>query len=70
MKPSLLYTFFILILIQTGFTQNIRGKIIDSKTGESIPYANIRVNESENLVSNGKGFFTLSENNRTDEIFR
>lgn len=67
MKPSLLYTFFILILFHTGFAQNIRGKIIDSKTGESIPYANIKVNESENLVSNGEGYFTLSENNSRDE---
>lgn len=67
MKPSLLYAFFTLFLIQTGFAQNIRGKIIDSNTGESIPYANIRVNESENLVSNGEGYFTLSENNSRDE---
>ncbi len=68
MKSSLLlYPFFILSLFQTGFAQNIRGKIIDSKTGESIPYANIRVNESENLVSNGEGYFTLSESNSQDE---
>ena len=67
MKPSLLYTFFILFSFQLGIAQNIKGKIIDSKTGESIPYANIKVNESENLVSNAEGYFTLSEKNSTDE---
>lgn len=67
MKPNLLYTFFILILFHTGFAQNIRGKIIDSNTGESIPYANIRVNESENLVSNGEGYFSLSESSSQEE---
>jgi hypothetical protein len=34
---------------------------------ESIPYANIKVNETENLVSNAEGYFTLSENNSRDE---
>jgi hypothetical protein len=47
--------------------QNIKGKIIDAKTGESIPYANIKVNETENLVSNAEGYFMLSENNSRDE---
>jgi hypothetical protein len=67
MKPSLLYTFFILFFFHLGIAQNIKGKIIDSKTGESIPYANIKVNGSENLVSNAEGYFNLSENNSSDE---
>ncbi|WP_367771130.1 carboxypeptidase-like regulatory domain-containing protein [Flavobacterium sp. WC2421] len=67
MKPNFFTTLFTLLMIQLGFAQNIKGKIIDSTTGESIPYANIKVNESENLVSNAEGFFTLSEKNSTDE---
>jgi hypothetical protein len=47
--------------------QNIKGKIIDANR-ESIPYANIKVNETENLVSNAEGYFMLSENNSRDEI--
>jgi hypothetical protein len=43
-------------------SQNITAKIVDSSTGESIPYANILVNNSENLISNAEGYFTLSEN--------
>src|SRR5690606_2079179 len=36
-------------------------KVIDSATGESIPYANVSINNSENLVSNAEGFFTVPE---------
>jgi hypothetical protein len=46
--------------------QNIKGKIIDAKPGKH-PYANIKVNETENLVSNAEGYFMLSENNSRDE---
>jgi hypothetical protein len=67
MRQALINSFFVLFLFQAGVAQNIKAKIIDSKTGESISYANIRVNESENLVSNAEGYFTLSENNSRDE---
>lgn len=66
MKQNQIVAFFI-ILTQVVFAQNITGKIIDSKTGESIPYASIQVNHSENLISNTEGYFTLSEKNSTDE---
>ncbi|UQD56470.1 carboxypeptidase-like regulatory domain-containing protein [Flavobacterium sp. K5-23] len=69
MRQTLINIYFILFFFQIGNAQNIKGKIIDSTTGESIPYANIRVNESENLVSNGEGYFSLSENNSKDETF-
>lgn len=61
-KTSILFI-SLLFCFQTAITQNISGKIIDSQTGESIPYATILVNNAENLVSNAEGFFTLSENN-------
>jgi hypothetical protein len=67
MRQSIINSFFILLLFQAGIAQNIKGKIIDSKTGESIPYANIKLNGSENLVSNAEGYFNLSENNSKDE---
>jgi hypothetical protein len=51
-----------LIFIQIANSQNITAKIVDSSTGESIPYANILVNNSESLISNAEGYFTLSEN--------
>jgi hypothetical protein len=67
MKTTFFATLFISLFFQLGMAQNTKGKIIDSKTGESILYANIMVNESENLVSNAEGFFALSENNSKDE---
>lgn len=60
-KTSILF-FSILFCFQIATAQNISGKIIDSQTGESIPYATILVNNAENLVSNAEGLFTLSEN--------
>lgn len=67
MKPTFICTFCTLLLFQFSIAQNIKGKIIDASTGEAIPYANIKVNTGENLVSNGEGFFSLSESNSQDE---
>ena len=66
MKRILFYLFFILLGLQQGIAQNITGKIIDSKTGESIPYANIQINNTESLISNADGFFSISESNSED----
>ena len=66
MKQTLITSFLLLFFFQIAISQNITGKIIDAKTGESLPYTNIKVNESDNLVSNSEGFFTLSESNSND----
>ena len=66
-QQSFFNSLFILVFLQLGIAQNITGKIIDSQTGESIPYANIMVNNSESLISNSEGFFTLSEKYSDDE---
>lgn len=55
------FSIMLLFCLQISVAQNISGKIIDSQTGESIPYATIIVNNAENLVSNAEGLFTLSE---------
>jgi hypothetical protein len=52
--------------LQISFGQNIKGKIIDINTKESIPYANILINKSESMISNAEGYFTLSEKNSQD----
>jgi len=52
--------------VQFGFAQ-IRGKIIDAKSGESIPYANILINNSESQISNTEGYFTVSAANSAKE---
>ncbi len=57
---------FLLLILQNGLAQSLTGKVIDSKTKESIPYANLMWNGTESLVSNEDGIFTLSENKSSD----
>ena len=66
-QKNLFNLFLFLVISQLGIAQNITGKIIDSQTGEAIPYANIQVNNSESLISNLEGYFTLSEKYSSDE---
>lgn len=66
-RQIIINSIFTVLIFQLGVAQNIKGKIIDTKTKESIPYANIRVNESEHLVSNAEGYFTLQERNSQNE---
>jgi hypothetical protein len=67
-KLMLLHLTLLLLAFQGIMAQNIKGKIIDVKTQESIPYATVLVNESEQLVSNAEGYFTLSERNSADDV--
>jgi hypothetical protein len=39
---------------------------MDAATGESIPYATIKINASENLISNAEGYFALASTNSED----
>ena len=55
-----------MLSIHAGLAQSITGKIVDAKTNESIPYANVTINNSENVVSNAEGYFTISESNSGD----
>ncbi|WP_293892709.1 carboxypeptidase-like regulatory domain-containing protein [Flavobacterium sp.] len=66
MQKKLFTILSIMLSIQAGIAQNITGKIVDAKTNESIPYANITINHSENVVSNAEGYFTISESNSSD----
>lgn len=61
MMRTFLIPLFALLGLQSAIAQNNAVKVVDAKSGESIPYANIRINGSENLVTNAEGFFTLSE---------
>lgn len=63
MKQRLLIFVFASLFHLSGMAQTITGKIVDSKTGESIPYATILISGMENLISNEEGFFSISEKN-------
>lgn len=65
MRQSLFVLFFILSL-QANFAQSISLKIVDANTGDNIPYANIKVDDATNLISNAEGNFTLSEKNSVE----
>lgn len=66
MQKKLFKTLIIMLSVQASIAQSITGKIIDVKTNESIPYANVIINNSENVVSNAEGYFTISESNSSD----
>ena len=66
MKKINSIVFLFLLLTCKSFCQNITGKIIDSSTGEIISYANIVINNKENVISNGEGYFNLSESDIDD----
>jgi hypothetical protein len=66
MNKIFFYLLFILFPFLHGIAQKNTGRIVDSKTGESIPYANIQVDTTESLISNADGFFSISENNTTE----
>ncbi|MGO4820777.1 MULTISPECIES: carboxypeptidase-like regulatory domain-containing protein [unclassified Flavobacterium] len=67
MRTNFYSAICILLLFQQGIAQNIKAKIIDAATAESIPYATIKVNDSQSLISNGEGYFSLSESNSKEE---
>ena len=66
-RQTLINSIVILLFFQATVAQNSKGKIIDLETKESIPYASIKVNNADHLVSNAEGSFTLSEANSQDE---
>ncbi|WP_290848206.1 carboxypeptidase-like regulatory domain-containing protein [Flavobacterium sp.] len=45
----------------------IRAKVVDVESKEPIPYANVVVNNSESLISNAEGYFTISDANSSDD---
>lgn len=65
MIRSFLLCLFILTGLQTN-AQNITAKIIDAETGESLPYAGIQINDTESVIGNGEGYFTLPEKHSND----
>ncbi|WP_432673102.1 carboxypeptidase-like regulatory domain-containing protein [Flavobacterium sp. SM2513] len=54
----------------SAFAQNNVSTIVDANTGESIPYANVKIGSTSNNVSNGDGKFSIpaSAENASTEI--
>lgn len=56
-----------ILFVASASAQALRARIVDAKTGEPIPYANINVNNVENQISNEEGYFSISEANGSDD---
>ncbi len=54
-----LYLLMVAMLVQTSLVAQFRVKIVDAATGEAVPYANINVADSENMISNADGYFNV-----------
>ncbi len=50
----------LLVLPMLGVAQSVQ--ILDAKDGASIPFANIRINNLESLISNAEGYFYIPTN--------
>lgn len=51
---------FLVGLISTQLSaQEISAKLVDSKTGQGIPYATVQFNEDSGIITNEEGLFTL-----------
>lgn len=65
MTRVIFYLFTLVIGTLSANAQQVTGRILDSETKESIPFATIKVGETD-LISNNDGYFTLSGQNATD----
>ena len=61
MKTKFIFLLLLAVQLQS-FAQNITAKIVDAQNNEPLPYANIRINGSTDLISNNEGYFNISEN--------
>src|SRR4051794_38338462 len=62
MRQILTFSYFMLAL--TGFSQNatITGRVIDSKTQEPLPFANVFINNTTvGTATDDKGYFVLKK---------
>jgi hypothetical protein len=57
MKKLLLFAFFVLQF--SAYSQNKLVTIVDAISGETIPYANIKLGATSNNISNADGQFTI-----------
>ncbi|TBX70279.1 carboxypeptidase-like regulatory domain-containing protein [Flavobacterium silvisoli] len=66
MKTFLFSFSFFLFGLHLSTAQSISLQITDANTAESIPFANIKVNNTTHLISNAEGYCTLSEKFNAD----
>ena len=53
--------------VQVALSQNT-AKVVDFETGEGLPNADIQINETDRIISNTEGYFSLPESSADDTI--
>lgn len=66
MTQKLRYSIVFFFSVFIASAQSLTGRVTDSRTGESLPFANIIINESEYLISNEEGYFSIPEKYNDD----
>lgn len=62
MKKLVTLCIFLLLNIGLTLAQGVTIQVTDAQTGESLPNASIVVNDTDNLIANNDGYFTLTNN--------
>lgn len=60
------YILMLLLLIQSfamWAQMEIKGRVLDAETGETLPYAQILTNDGKRCLCNGDGEFVLQDSN-------
>jgi len=66
MIKNILFVLLFLIGFQITLAQSVSGKIIDSETGAPLSFADVQINDSNSIMSNTEGGFTVPEKNADD----
>ncbi len=61
MTRAIIYLLTLLAGLVTAHAQQTKGQVVDATTREPIAYANIKINNKDNTVTNTEGYFTISE---------
>lgn len=61
------YLLFFFFIYLGAFAQSLSIKIVDSKNGIALPYANIKLSNNTDLISNDEGVFNLVEDQDLEE---
>lgn len=66
MIKNVLSVLLFLIGFQITVAQSVSGRIIDSETGAPLSFADVEINDSNNIMSNAEGAFTIPEKSADD----
>lgn len=66
MMKNALTALLCLVGFQVAVAQSVSGRIVDSETGAPLSFADVQINDSNSIMSNTEGGFTVPEKNADD----